>query len=1033
MANYATLKAAVQAVVKTNGNAEITGANMQSTLISIIESLGAGYQFMGVATTSTSPGTPDYNAFYIGGAGTYSNFGTSITVPVGSICLFKYNGSWTKEQILLFEGIDDVPTINSDNLVKSTGIYNFILKSIGNGCDTSDDFGYSEIGYYQIFGLMVENGVITDGSSTRRRRIFITPVKKGDKLLFKGINPSGLMVGSVFYSSTMSLSTGDTVDVINTLPMAAAFTIPIVAKADGYYGAFFDIPSTVDIVFNLYKQIYDGVVLPRYLYKETLTEQTTIYQNNWINADPASADFGNMVSTTGRCNSTDYYAIAPTTLYIRTSIPRLAATFEHLDELGYVFYDSEKNPISDGCGGCLSAIVSGTSFFDHGIMVYIKVPSGAAYFRKCTDYNNTTSIWQYSAEAVVTELQKMEGDLYGEVLCNSAENIGIGSLTLYTTSAGYKNYIMSVPCTGKKNLNVVMKVLSQDVNEDIRCYVQLKKSYTSTTSPAGLVYQSAAISYESGVTELNIDVPVEDAIVCNLIFSSMPDRSEALTIEDILERCSFEVSSPSNISTQSQVRVKTFRLPLVAGYLESTKGLPALFGNTDGFLNYYITPKYLQVEEGSSISMDNIPAGLSVKVAVYRKNYTLVSFTDYDDFEGISFDGYVKFMVGSSTAFTSVPNITCSLKDTQISQSWVFTAFPSDTAHKAFSFETYYPTPDNVDDSAYTGDHDRRWDNGYLMLPPNYSAEGNAVPLVVFCHGTNGYSWEQTGVGSYADYKRFIVNNGYALMDCSGLTNENKTLANVFDAPSAMSCYEDMYKYVTDSFNIRRDGVYVMGKSAGGFMTILLSSKQPFKIKAAACLAPAIAWTFSSLPVEAQAPIQLAMSQLGFGDYTWSVGIYTNADKEKIIDNILQLGSNDPFFINSDIDAGAFLEILRTTHIDDDPTKDILWSVDGRHHLDISVLNNIINAAHKYLYTPTKIWIAKDDTEVPYHVAEMFQRMVQNTNGPCYLRTMPNGTGGHHSVDTSSSALKTYYQPIYGDMVEVPVAYAEVVDWFNRW
>ena len=90
MANYATLKAAVQAVVKSNGNKEITGTNMQSTLLGMITSLASGYIFKGVATTSTSPGTPDENVFYIGGPGTYTNFGTSTTVPVGAICVFRW-------------------------------------------------------------------------------------------------------------------------------------------------------------------------------------------------------------------------------------------------------------------------------------------------------------------------------------------------------------------------------------------------------------------------------------------------------------------------------------------------------------------------------------------------------------------------------------------------------------------------------------------------------------------------------------------------------------------------------------------------------------------------------------------------------------------------------------------------------------------------------------------------------------------------------------------------------------------------------
>lgn len=102
MANYSVLKAAVQAVVRTNGNEEITGANLQSTLLSIINSLGAGYQFIGFAKTDTSPGTPDENVFYIAPAGTYNNFGsTPVTIPVGAIGVFRYNGSWSRQYIYI--------------------------------------------------------------------------------------------------------------------------------------------------------------------------------------------------------------------------------------------------------------------------------------------------------------------------------------------------------------------------------------------------------------------------------------------------------------------------------------------------------------------------------------------------------------------------------------------------------------------------------------------------------------------------------------------------------------------------------------------------------------------------------------------------------------------------------------------------------------------------------------------------------------------------------------------------------------------
>ena len=56
-----------------------------------------------MATPSTDPGDPDQNVFYIGAAGTYANFGTSVTIPEGSIGVFMYNGSWTKSQVKLFD------------------------------------------------------------------------------------------------------------------------------------------------------------------------------------------------------------------------------------------------------------------------------------------------------------------------------------------------------------------------------------------------------------------------------------------------------------------------------------------------------------------------------------------------------------------------------------------------------------------------------------------------------------------------------------------------------------------------------------------------------------------------------------------------------------------------------------------------------------------------------------------------------------------------------------------------------------------
>lgn len=98
MANYETLKTAIQQVVKTNGNNEITGALLQQSLLAMINSLGVGYQYVGIATTSTNPGTPDAKVFYFAFAnGVYPNFG-GLSLN-NEIAILYYNTEWKKSTL----------------------------------------------------------------------------------------------------------------------------------------------------------------------------------------------------------------------------------------------------------------------------------------------------------------------------------------------------------------------------------------------------------------------------------------------------------------------------------------------------------------------------------------------------------------------------------------------------------------------------------------------------------------------------------------------------------------------------------------------------------------------------------------------------------------------------------------------------------------------------------------------------------------------------------------------------------------------
>ena len=96
MGNYKQLKDAIAAVIKTNGNQEITGAIMQNALLTIISTVGANATFEGIATPSMNPGTPDQNVFYIASEnGTYSNFG-GVTLTDEVAIFSNTNGSWVK-------------------------------------------------------------------------------------------------------------------------------------------------------------------------------------------------------------------------------------------------------------------------------------------------------------------------------------------------------------------------------------------------------------------------------------------------------------------------------------------------------------------------------------------------------------------------------------------------------------------------------------------------------------------------------------------------------------------------------------------------------------------------------------------------------------------------------------------------------------------------------------------------------------------------------------------------------------------------
>lgn len=179
MSDYATLKAAIQSAVYTNGNNEITGAGLQSVLLQIVNTVGTGYVFKGVATAGTAPGTPDANVFYIGGEGEYNNFGSRIKVPKGFICVFLWNGAWSKSMI--------------DTGTQELRRY---VDGIIGGVFTYDATEFESSGYVKYnTGELTAGGYVTSD---------FVKVSKGDKIETKSYGSTAVAIISAYSSASES-------------------------------------------------------------------------------------------------------------------------------------------------------------------------------------------------------------------------------------------------------------------------------------------------------------------------------------------------------------------------------------------------------------------------------------------------------------------------------------------------------------------------------------------------------------------------------------------------------------------------------------------------------------------------------------------------------------------------------------------------------------------------------------------------------------------------------------------------------------
>lgn len=140
----------------------------------MIDSLGAGYQFVDIATPTTNPGTPDQNVFYIAAtAGTYSNFG-SIVLAENEVAILAYNGTWTKKTT----GAASASQVNQ------------LAKKVGGYYETTEQETAIALNanHYYNTGFDPMSSSYGNYNGTYCARIAVTP---GDKFRIQGTGNAG--------------------------------------------------------------------------------------------------------------------------------------------------------------------------------------------------------------------------------------------------------------------------------------------------------------------------------------------------------------------------------------------------------------------------------------------------------------------------------------------------------------------------------------------------------------------------------------------------------------------------------------------------------------------------------------------------------------------------------------------------------------------------------------------------------------------------------------------------------------------------
>lgn len=278
-------------------------------------------------------------------------------------------------------------------------------------------------------------------------------------------------------------------------------------------------------------------------------------------------------------------------------------------------------------------------------------------------------------------------------------------------------------------------------------------------------------------------------------------------------------------------------------------------------------------------------------------------------------------------------------------------------------------------------------DYGVISFPDNYSETGKPTRLVINCHGAGGTVSTDDSQIEQQSLTKYLLANGYAVMDVNGLPNEFSELKEIdirnnIGSPIAVQSYVKAYHYCIENFNLNPE-VFIHGGSMGGISStnLVLSN---------------------CIPVIAQS---------GFCP---------------VLDTYNQI------FLRPWTNGAPKIALGKIYHLDKDENGELIYDEEKiRGYNPMGRLLRIEDKEYMNYPVPVKFWQCEDDQTVKIDSTKRFVKAIRNAGGIAYLRTFPRG--GHepqlYGAFLENPVGNTDYK---GESIKITTAVEEVFLWFKR-